>query len=225
MQTYHYDGICIQNTRKSNMDSLLLKKRIISGNEVCLAAVCDGVGSLEGGAVASSLAIQMLIEWLNRAENTERIGLALIDVVQKINEAVVQESNEKGIRTASTLSALLLTGGRYYTAQVGDSRIYSCSSIGLTQLTEDQVINGKLAVYLGKPGKIPVLYGEGDLSKKKFLLCSDGLYKKLDVECIGKHCAQTNKKNISKILEKLVQAAIENGELDNISAAIVVYER
>ena len=58
------------------MDSLLLKKRIISGDEVCLAAVCDGVGSLESGAVASSLAIQMLIEWLNGVEDTERIGLA-----------------------------------------------------------------------------------------------------------------------------------------------------
>ena len=109
------------------MDSLLLKKRIISGDEVCLAAVCDGVGSLESGAVASSLAIQMLIEWLNGVEDTERIGLALIETVQNINEAVVRESNEKGIRTASTLSALLLAGGRYYTAHVGDSRIYACS--------------------------------------------------------------------------------------------------
>lgn len=207
------------------MDSLLLKKRIISGDEVCLAAVCDGVGSLESGAVASSLAIQMLIEWLNGVEDTERIGLALIETVQNINEAVVRESNEKGIRTASTLSALLLAGGRYYTAHVGDSRIYACSPTGLLQLTEDHVVNGKLAVYLGKPEKLPVLYGEGALSKTKFLLCSDGLYKKLDVECIGKHCAQANKKNIPKILEKLVQAAIENGELDNISAAIVLNER
>ena len=94
-----------------------------------------------------------------------------------------------------------------------------------------QPLRGNVGVHkdlfpaLGKPEKLPVLYGEGDLSKTKFLLCSDGLYKKLDVECIGKYCAQANKKNIPKILEKLVQAAIENGELDNISAAIVLNER
>lgn len=225
MQTFHYDGICIQNRRKTNMDSLLLKKRVISGQEVCLAAVCDGVGSLKDGAVASSLAIQMLIEWLNHVEAIERIGLALTDTVQTINQAIVRESREKGVRTASTLSVLLLAGKRYYIAHVGDSRIYSYSSVGLRQLTEDQVLNGKLAVYLGQPNGISVMYGEGNSSDGKFLLCSDGLYKKLNTECIERYCSQANKKNIAKVLEKLVQTAVENGELDNISVALVLHER
>jgi len=207
------------------MDSLLLKKRIVSGKEVCLAAVCDGVGSLEDGAVASSIAIQMLIEWMNQIGTDERIGLALIDIVQKINQRVVHESIENGIQTASTLSALLLTGEKYYTAHVGDSRIYCYVSGGLRQLTEDQVLNGKLAGYLGRTENFSVSYREYDWLGEKFLLCSDGLYKKLDTKCMEKYCSQVNKGNISRILEKLVQSAIKNGESDNISAAFVLHEK
>ena len=111
------------------------------------------------------------------------------------------------------------------TKHVGDSRIYCYSESRLQQLTEDQVINGRLAGYLGRPEKLPVLYGEGEYAGKKFLLCSDGLYKKLDSENLSKYCAKVDKKNISRILDKLVQAAVNNGEMDNISAAFVVCER
>lgn len=225
MRKFYYDGLCIQNRRKSNMDSLLLKERKISGTDVCLAAVCDGVGSLEKGAVASSLAIQMLIEWLNHLQTVEQIGFRLLDVVQRINQRVVQEADENNIQTASTFSALLISKGRYYIAHVGDSRIYSCSGGDLFQLTEDQVINGKLAVYLGRPDQIPVIYREGECRGRKFLLCSDGLYKKLDRDCLAKYCAKADKKNIGQILDSLVQTAVNNGEMDNISAGLVVCEK
>jgi len=225
MRAFYYDGVCIQNRRKTNMDSVLLKERSISGTEVCLAAVCDGVGSLESGAVASSLAIQTLVDWLNQISTVEQIGFRLLETVYEINRRIVQESSENGIRTASTFSALLMAEGRYYTAHVGDSRIYCYSESRLQQLTEDQVINGRLAGYLGRPEKLPVLYGEGEYAGKKFLLCSDGLYKKLDSENLSKYCAKVDKKNISRILDKLVQAAVNNGEMDNISAAFVVCER
>lgn len=207
------------------MDSLLLKERDVSGTEVCLAAVCDGVGSLESGAVASLLAVQILVDWLNRLTSAERIGLKLLNTVHEINQLVVQEAAKNNIRTASTFSALLMADGKYYTAHVGDSRIYSYSEEGIRQLTEDQVLNGKLVGYLGHPPKAPVLYGEGTYAGKKFLLCSDGLYKKLDIGCLVRYCSKADKKNISRILEKLVQEAVNSGEMDNISAALVVCEK
>lgn len=225
MRAFYYDGICIQNKRKTNMDSLLLKECNISGTEVCLAVVCDGVGSLENGSVASSLAVQVLIDWLNQLTTTERIGLNLLDTVHDINQRVVQASIKNHIRTASTLSAILMSDGKYYIVHVGDSRIYSCSEEGFRQLTEDQTLNGKLAVYLGRHETIPVVYGEGECIGKKFLLCSDGLYKKLDTGHLAKCCSQTDKKNINRMLKKLVQAAVNNGEMDNISAALVVCEK
>ena len=91
MRAFYYDGVCIQNRRKTNMDSVLLKERSISGTEVCLAAVCDGVGSLESGAVASSLAIQTLVDWLNQISTVEQIGFRLLETVYEINRRIVQE--------------------------------------------------------------------------------------------------------------------------------------
>lgn len=51
-----YDGISLTNGRAVNMDSLLLKSRTVAGTEVCLAAVCDGVGSLADGALSAQWA-------------------------------------------------------------------------------------------------------------------------------------------------------------------------
>lgn len=53
---FFYDGISLQNGRSVNMDSLLLDSWQVGDEELCLAAVCDGVGSLTDGAFAASSA-------------------------------------------------------------------------------------------------------------------------------------------------------------------------
>lgn len=224
MQTFYYDGICIQNKRKTNMDSLLVKERAVSGVPVCLAAVCDGVGSLKAGGTASFIAIKMLIDWMNHIETVDRAGLSLLNAVHEINRHIVQESGRNGIQTASTISALLLARGRYCIVHAGDSRIYRYSAETLQQLTVDQVRDGKLSDYLGKPGKIQVLYDEGNYLEDKFLLCSDGLYKKLNAKRLEMYCSQANKKNLNGVLNQVVQEAVNSGESDNISAALVLCE-
>ena len=62
---YLYDGMSLQNKRKSNMDSLLLKERRIDGQNVYLAVVCDGVGSLENGGFAAATAVRLLSDWFD----------------------------------------------------------------------------------------------------------------------------------------------------------------
>ena len=57
-----YDGICLQNGREANMDSLLLTEKRISGVPSLLAVVCDGVGSMADGAFASVETVRMLNE-------------------------------------------------------------------------------------------------------------------------------------------------------------------
>lgn len=76
-----YDGISLTNGRAVNMDSLLLKSRTVAGTEVCLAAVCDGVGSLADGALSAQWAVQMLYNWLENLEDAEELGARLRDYV------------------------------------------------------------------------------------------------------------------------------------------------
>jgi len=224
MQLCYYDGLSLQNQRKSNMDCLLLKERMIGGERCCLAAVCDGVGSLKDGAFASAAAVQMLISWLNRLESGQRIGLRLRDELLHINQHIIVEARTRGFHTASTLSALLLVGEKYYIAHVGDSRIYCLKDGELELLTCDQVRGGKLAACLGRSEQLDVIYNEGECGKQAFLVCSDGLYKRMDMSYLHTQLSCVNQRTMRKTLERLIQFVVERGEKDNISLALVICE-
>ena len=103
-----YDGISLTNGRAVNMDSLLLKSRTVAGTEVCLAAVCDGVGSLADGALSAQWAVQMLYNWLENLEDAEELGVRLRDYVQTMNLAIRTKAQKQQAETACTLSCLLL---------------------------------------------------------------------------------------------------------------------
>lgn len=221
----YFDGISLQNHRKVNMDSLLLKKRTLSRQELCLAAVCDGVGSLEQGALAASLAVRMLSAWFEKLENITRIGLQLQDYVMEIHQEISDRARSYHVQTASTLSVLLLDGARYYIVHIGDSRIYCLRNGSLEQLTQDQVCRNRLTSFLGHEQRPHILYNEGVLQGEIFLLCTDGLYKQLDDEVFRAELAGMGKKHLKKTVERLAECAVRRGEKDNISLALVLNER
>ena len=51
--------------RKNNQDSLVVKSRVTREHTVVLAAVCDGVGGLACGDMASRKAADMLSNWFD----------------------------------------------------------------------------------------------------------------------------------------------------------------
>lgn len=217
-----YDGISIQNQRRSNMDSLLLKQKKIKGQTVCIAAVCDGIGSLDDGAFASSVAIRKLNEWFSNLTDTRRMGLQMRDVVMEINKYIIGEAEKKNLHTGTTLSALLLDESHFYIAHTGDSRIYAQLDGTLMQLTEDQSIGGRLTACLGRNDKMNLFYNEGSGVGNSFLLCSDGLYKRIAPELLQYGLEQINSKNMRKVMDGFVKYVREQGERDNISMALIL---
>lgn len=203
------------------MDSLLLKERRIQGTAVCIAVVCDGVGSLTNGAFASSAAVQMLSEWFSSLNGLQRLGLQMRDCVLKINRHIVQEAREWQLHTGTTLSTLLLADKRYYIVHTGDSRIYLSQNGFLKQLTEDQSSGGRLTACLGHGEKAELYYNEGGYQDGCFLLCSDGLYKRMDLAFLQAELEKINSKNMRTSIEKLIRFVTSRGESDNISLAIV----
>ena len=219
---YLYDGICLKNGRETNMDSLLLFERWVGASPLMLAVVCDGVGSLTDGAFASTQSTKRLSQWFSGLDGTERLGLRLRDEVLMINRAIKAESEERALNTATTLSALLLEGSRYYIVHAGDSRIYSVGSGGLVQLTIDAVSEtGKLTSYIGRRDDPSLHYGEGTWEGGVYLLCSDGLNKRVDDGWIYRNVNTSNRRTLRKSLKILSGHAIEQDERDNISIAIV----
>ena len=207
------------------MDSLLLKNGLINKENAILAVVCDGVGSLADGYFASGTAVRMLSDWFTGVSVTEQIGLRMRDAVLVINSYIVSEAKQSKKETASTLSALLLNGNNYYIVHIGDSRIYSCEDGVLTILTSDDVSEtGKLTACIGRSNEIFLQYYEGSAVNKNFLVCSDGLYKRMDVDFLTAKLKSWSKKSFNEPIETLPQFVIEHGEQDNISLAIVKKE-
>ena len=223
--TFIYDGVSIQNRRKSNMDSLLLKQREIGKKTICIAAVCDGIGSLADGAFASSAAIRKLSVWFTRMTDTKKLGLQMRDAVLEINRYIIEESKKGGFHTGTTISALLLEEDHYYIVHTGDSRIYMWLNNRLEQLTKDQSVGGRLTSCLGRNDKMDIFYDEGLGKSGDFLLCSDGLYKRMPPELLQHGLKQINRKNMRKIMDNFIQYVMEQGERDNISLALILCQR
>ena len=222
---YLFNGVSLQNGRQTNMDSLLLKRGLIDGTNALLAVVCDGVGSLSDGEFASGTAVRKLSEWFDRISSTEQVGLRMRDTILEINSHVISEARQQKMETASTLSALLLIERDYYIAHIGDSRIYCYEDGALAVLTNDDVSDaGKLTAYIGRIDNIFLQYSEGSAAGKTFLICSDGLYKRMDVDFLAEKLRAWSKKPLKVPIETLPQYVIGRGEQDNISLALVKAE-
>ena len=218
-----YDGISLTNGRAVNMDSLLLKSRTVAGTEVCLAAVCDGVGSLADGALSAQWAVQMLYNWLENLEDAEELGARLRDYVQTMNLAIRTKAQKQQAETACTLSCLLLWRQWYCLAHVGDSRIYLWEQGALRQLTQDQARRGRLTQAMGHREHVTAFFQQGEQrGEQRFLLCSDGLYKRMEPETLGACMARLNRRSLQKALRQLTEHVISQGERDNISAALLI---
>ena len=206
------------------MDSLLLKYRTIEDKAAMLIVVCDGVGSLTDGAFASGTAVRMLNGWFDQVKCTDRIGLRLRDAVLDIHTQIEAQAKEHGFQTASTLSALLLADGIYYIVHIGDSRIYMYDET-LSILTKDDISeSGKLTAYIGQSDRILLQYSEGCAEGKAFLVCSDGLYKRLTNDFIAEKMQVSNKRMVKAAVKALAHHAIEQGEQDNVSLALIKIE-
>lgn len=220
---YIYDGISLTNGRAVNMDSLLLKSRTVAETEIYLAAVCDGVGSLTDGAMSAQWAVQMLCNWLENLEDVSELGERLRDYVQTMNLAIRTKAQKQQVETACTLSCLLLWRQWYCLAHVGDSRIYLWDRVGVQQLTRDQARQGRLTQAMGHREVVSVFFQQGELrGEQRFLLCSDGLYKRMEPEVLAAALSRANRRNLQKILRQLTEYVIGQGERDNISAALLI---
>ena len=224
MDKYLFAGVCLQNARPSNMDSLLLKPKRVAGEEAVLSVVCDGVGSLVDGGFASGMAVRLLGDWFNGIDSAENIGAKLMDFLYNANVYLVDQAEKRNIETASTISALLLIGNTYYVVHLGDSRIYSHTKGSLSLITKDDSSpEGKLTGYIGRKRDIYPQYYEGDAAGKMFLLCSDGFHKRMDADFLVQYMDSLgiSKKDLDNAGAELTQQVIDKGERDNITLALI----
>jgi len=94
-----------------------------------LAVVCDGMGGMEHGDIASQTAVRTVIEAYVRKTPEESIPQALERSVQQANERVFAIAKSLGVAggAGTTLVAAVLHGTSLYYISVGDSALFHLS--------------------------------------------------------------------------------------------------
>lgn len=131
--------------KSTNQDSVLIKVADTDYGKVCLAVICDGMGGLAKGEVASATMIRIFSKWfqedfpemLYRGVNPDELRSQWEVLILDANYKLSQYGDENNARLGTTAVALLIVDDKYYIINVGDSRAYMLDD-SLHQLTKDQ---------------------------------------------------------------------------------------
>jgi len=131
--------------KSTNQDSLSVKVINTPIGRMSFAVLCDGMGGLSKGEVASASVIRAFDNWARKElpllTNTELDGAVIKAQWEKIlleqNTTIKTYGAKQGVRLGTTAVVMLLTDKSYYIMNVGDSRAYEVSN-ALLQLTKDQ---------------------------------------------------------------------------------------
>ena len=198
------------NVKDVNQDSVSIQLLENGGKQLVFAVLCDGMGGLQEGELASASVIYAFRNWQERRlPCLLQTGLRDMDIRQEwsnliteCNEKIKAHSRERGIRMGTTAAVLLLTEERYYVANVGDSRAYELKT-SLRQLTRDHTVvaheiemghltpeqaetDPRRSVLLQCIGASAEVYADfffgSPLNDAVYFLCSDGFRHKISQE-------------------------------------------
>ena len=212
-----------------------------------VAVVCDGMGGHVGGATASRIAVNCIIEHLNNVYYDDP-RIAIGESIDAANRAILHEANEHPELTGmgSTCVLLLVRGGKVYIGHVGDSRIYLVRSKKIAQLTKDhsyvQMLvdcgeitkeqaehhprKNEITNALGIPSMSPATVADDAIIPEAgdcFVLCSDGLSGMVSDDIINKVVSKQSEMNAQERVDRLVSLANDNGGVDNITVQLVEF--
>jgi serine/threonine protein phosphatase PrpC len=215
-----------------------------------LLVVCDGMGGAAAGEIASRMATERMAKELGGADfansSPDQIAAVMDKAVQlansDIHEAAKANPAQKGMGT--TMTAAVVTPGRLFVSQVGDSRAYLLRKNLLNQLTKDQSLIGQLieegtlteeeAEKLG--GRNIVLQAVGVeenlrvdtkywplLRGDVLLVCSDGLSGMVK-DARMKEILLAAGEDVGRAAKDLIAEANANGGRDNVTSIVARFD-
>ena len=153
-------------------------------NKGVVVAVADGIGGHKGGREAAEYTVRGLLADYYATPDTWGVPRAIETVTTALNRWVIAEANRNAelAGMATTLSVLVVRGRRYYTAHIGDSRIYRLRDGVLQRLTVDHLwehpeLKNVLSRAIGLDPRLLMDFSDGELAvDDRFLLLSDGVW-------------------------------------------------
>ena len=192
-----------------------------------LLAVADGVSGSAGGREAAEYTVRGLLADYYATPDTWSIPLALDRVLNANNRWLMAQgvAHRELAGMATTLSALVLRGARYYTAHIGDTRIYLLRNGRFARLTTDHVwdrpdMRHVLSRAIGLDAHLAMDYAEDHLQAGDvFVLASDGVWEPLGDRAMRDLLARHG--DCQAAAQALAEAALAQGGQDNASALVV----
>lgn len=198
--------------KETNQDSICVRRAAVpDAGEAIMAIVCDGMGGLKKGEVASAAGINAFGAWFDQNLHSlpalcgtdfslvQRQWTALIE---ELHQSLQQYAAKCGVQLGTTITAFFAYEDRYLTMNIGDSRIYERKN-ALCQLTQDQSLVAReiaagriteeesrhhpqrniLLQCLGTGNRVTPVFTTGKVRNDAlYLLCSDGLLHELSPE-------------------------------------------
>ncbi len=196
-------------------------------NKGVIAAVADGIGGHKGGREAAEYTVRGLLADYFATPDTWAVPRAIETVTTALNRWVIAEGsrNAELAGMATTLSAVVLRGRRFYTAHIGDSRIYRLQEGRLQQLTVDHIwehpeLNNVLSRAIGLDPRLLLDFADGELAlDDRFLLVSDGVWGALPDALMTEVLLDHPEPQAAAAA--LTSLAVAQGGHDNASAVVV----
>ena len=241
-------------SKDTNQDSVLIKHAMADGKEILLAVVCDGMGGLSKGELASATVIRAFARWFDEElpfelENVDLqvIGAKWSLLLKELNAQILEYSKENGIEgVGTTFSGILFIDDQYVIGHVGDTRIYHIGS-SMTQLTTDQtfvareISRGTMTLEQAKTDKRRNLLLQcigaskvvepqiicGKTEKGAYMLCSDGFRHEITEAEIYESLNPINLMNKDAMhnnAKYLIEQNKSREEKDNISVLLIKAE-
>lgn len=211
-----------------------------------LYVVCDGMGGMAAGEVASSIACSVALETFAAQPETtagvDKLSAAIHATNTAVREASARNAEQHGMGT--TLVAAVVEGSKAWIGNVGDSRAYLLQDSRCVQLTVDHsyinelVRNGTVKVEdihsvnlngfksvitraIGAAATVdPDFFAVDLVDNDTLLLASDGLTRYVDSAEINE---LVDIADLDASCQRLIDAAKAAGGADNITCLLLRY--
>ena len=202
------------SVRDRNEDAVLVDA------DLGLFVVADGVGGGPAGDVASRTAVEAVHACLSGGcDGFGDVAQALLVAHRALRRRGTVEPQLAGMATTAVVAWVDVRAGTLTVGHVGDSRAYLRTAAGLRRLTDDHGVGSMLTQALGqgnppRPEVVEVPLHGAEL----LLLCTDGITDVLDDETLERHVVGPD---VSRVRDRLVDAAYTHGSRDNITLVAV----
>ena len=239
--------------KSNNQDSVLIKHASTDIGEVLMAVVCDGMGGLAKGELASATVIRAFSRWFDEELpfELEDVDMQVIGgkwslMLKSLNMKIQEYGQQLGSNLGTTFSGILFVDDKYVIVHVGDTRIYHIGST-LHQLTTDQtfvareISRGTMTEEQAKTDKRRNLLLQcvgasknvdpqvicGTAEKGAYMICSDGFRHEVTPGEIYESLNPINFMNENAMhnnAKYLIELVKSRQEKDNISVVLIKAE-